>query len=70
MKKIGCFLFCITMATIFSTSSALAIQLGTNITISDDQGGATFSTGSVPSGYVNVGGEDNEVEPGCIANQS
>ena len=35
MKKIVCFLFCLTMVTIFFASSALAIPLGTNITISD-----------------------------------
>ena len=61
MKKIVCFLFCLTMATIFFASSALAIPLGTNITISD----MVSATNS--SWYTDH--EDNEVEPGCQTGQ-
>jgi hypothetical protein len=60
MRKLQ-FLLCLVTASILFASSALAIPLGTNITISD----------KVYSGTTWYGNhEDQEVEPNCVANQT
>ncbi len=68
MKKIICFIFCLTVATIFFASSANAIPLGTNITVNDQVNGSTSWYGSAAN--TSVAREDNEVETNCLTGQA